>query len=311
MKIVALSMVGNEADVVECFVRHTLSHVDHMFLILHRSVDGTAEIVRALEAEGLPVTIKEPRFAGFSQGAELTHLAKSLFAHPDPAFRADFVVPLDADEFLKLPSRDYLYRALPAVPGEFYPAVRWENYFPMHPGDLLNMHTLRALTYRRQDDSAPTIYKVMLNQRFLDSRACVFEGTHCVILETKDAHVPAQMIELKAIRLAHFPVRSSFQMARKAHIGVLAKGLKSEGQASGLGTHWQGLREQLGKNRDNEVEFARLRAIAFHYPQTFHAETTIDDRLISCSPIDCDFDLRYTHLMRTNLAAILDDWVRA
>jgi hypothetical protein len=55
LKIVALAMIGNEADVVECFVRHTLTMVDRLVIILHRSVDGTAEIVNALYEEGLPV----------------------------------------------------------------------------------------------------------------------------------------------------------------------------------------------------------------------------------------------------------------
>ena len=308
MKIVALSMIGNEADIVECFVRHTLTLVDRLVVILHRSVDGTAEIVSALKAEGLALEIERAWFAGFSQGAELTRAAKSLLAHADPAVRADYVVLLDADEFLKVPSQDYLYRALPAVPGGFYAAARWQNYLPMRAEDLANTHSLRAITHCREDDPPP-YYKAMLNPNFLEHRASVCEGMHCVMWESQGSHKPAPLIELKAIRLAHFPVRSSFQLARKAHIGVLAKRLKSEGVAGGLGAHWQGLREQFDTHA--EIGFERLRSIAFHYPQTFGSDVAIDERVIADSPIACSFELRYTLLMRTNLEDILADWGHA
>lgn len=308
MKIVAVSMIGNEADVVECFVRHTLTLVDRLVLILHRSVDGTADIVRSLKEEGLPVQIESVRFEGFSQGAELSYMAKSLFAHTDSTMRAKYVVPLDADEFLKLPSADYLYRALPAVPVEYFAATRWQNYFPMRVEDLVNLHTLRAITHCRQDDTDPC-YKVMLNAGFLQDRASLFEGSHCVMLDMQGGHNAAPCIELKAIRLAHFPVRSPFQMARKAHIGALAKSLKSENAIAGLGTHWQGLLEQVTTHADMTLE--RLRSVAFHYPQTFCADGVIDERVIAHSPLACNFELRYSHLIRTDLDGILADWSRA
>ena len=262
MKIVAVSMIGNEADVVECFVRHTLTRVDRLVVILHRSVDGTADIVGAL----------------------------------------------DADEFLKLPSPDFLHRALPAVPGKYFAAARWLNYLPMHVEDLANSHVLRGITHCRQVDTEP-FYKVMLNPGFLQEGASLFEGSHCVMREMPGGHAAAPRIELKAIRLAHFPVRSPFQMARKARIGALAKSLKSDHAIAGLGTHWQGLLEQVRTHPD--MSFERLRSIAFHYPQTFSADAAIDERVIAHNPIACNFELGYSHLIRTDLEGILADWARA
>ena len=308
VKIVAVSMIGNEADVVECFVRHTLKLVDRLVIILHRSVDGTADIVRSLKEEGLPIQIEPVRFEGFSQGREMSFVAKALLAHTDHTIRANYVVPLDADEFLKLPSADYLQRALPAVPGEYFAATRWQNYFPMQVDDLINAHTLRAITHCRQDDNDPC-YKVMLSPGFLHDRASLFEGSHCVMWETQTGHKPAPCIELKAIRLAHFPVRSRFQLARKAHIGALAKSLTSGNATAGLGTHWQGLLEQVTTHTD--MTFERLQSVAFHYPQTFCADGAIDESMIAHSPMACNFDLRYSHLIRTDLEGILADWVRA
>jgi Glycosyl transferase family 2 len=305
LNIVALSMIGNEADVVECFVRHTLTVVDRLVVILHRSVDGTAQILNALREEGLPVQIEHARFAGFNQGAELTHAANLQFALAEAEHRVEFIVLLDADEFLKLPSRDYLYRALPAVPPGYYAASRWQNYLPMPGDDLSNAHTLRAITHCRQDESE-IYYKVILGPAFARDQAMLLEGSHCVMRNTEEGLVGTPLIELKAIRLGHFPVRSAFQMARKARIGEMAKRLQTGARIAGLGEHWQGLREQVDKIGGDSFE--SLRAIAFHYPQTRSADVAIDEQAIVHSPIPSSFDLRYAHLIRYDLKEILRDW---
>ena len=52
MKIVGISMIRNDADIVEPFVRHALRVLDHLFVIVHCPQDGTGEILSALHAEG-------------------------------------------------------------------------------------------------------------------------------------------------------------------------------------------------------------------------------------------------------------------
>jgi hypothetical protein len=215
-------------------------------------------------------------------------------------------VPLDADEFLKLPLSDYLYRALPAVPRDYYAASRWQNYLPMNVADLTNTHTLRAITHCRRDD--PELhFKVILNPAFLNSQALVLEGTHCVMLNTPDGLVGAPLMELKAIRLAHFPVRSAFQMRRKARIGALAKSLQADAHVAGLGEHWRGLSEWAGKA--NGDSFDQWRSIAFHYPQTRWADVAINEQMVSHQTIPCDFDLQYAHMIRRDLDEIVQDWI--
>ena len=43
MRLVAVSIVKNEADIIEAFVRHTLAWVDHHLVFDHDSTDGTRE----------------------------------------------------------------------------------------------------------------------------------------------------------------------------------------------------------------------------------------------------------------------------
>ena len=54
MQLTGVTMVRDEADLIEAFVCHNLQVLDRMFVVDHRSRDGTREILRALVAEGFP-----------------------------------------------------------------------------------------------------------------------------------------------------------------------------------------------------------------------------------------------------------------
>ena len=57
MRLLGVAMVRDEADVIEAFVRHNLNFLDGLAIIDHCSVDGTAEILKKLQSEGLPLRI--------------------------------------------------------------------------------------------------------------------------------------------------------------------------------------------------------------------------------------------------------------
>ena len=48
-KLISISMVRNENDVIESFVRHNLELMDEMHIIDHGSSDGTREILIQLK----------------------------------------------------------------------------------------------------------------------------------------------------------------------------------------------------------------------------------------------------------------------
>ena len=56
-KLVGLSMVRNESDVIETFIRHNLTLLDELHIIDHNSSDNTREILTLLKQEGLPIHI--------------------------------------------------------------------------------------------------------------------------------------------------------------------------------------------------------------------------------------------------------------
>src|SRR6478672_175363 len=112
-------------DIIEAFVRHNLTLVDHIAVVDHGSFDGTSEILTALLQEGLPVSVMRDERVGFFQPEVLTPLARDLLRRG-----ADFVFMLDADEFLRAPSRNVLEAMLARVPAGMQALAPWVTYIP-------------------------------------------------------------------------------------------------------------------------------------------------------------------------------------
>ena len=97
MKLVCISRVKNEADIIEAFVRHHVAYFDKIIIVDDASSDGTYEVLRALREEGLPLVVLRQRTVGYEQSRHMTRLMRMAVDQ----FGADWVVPLDADEFIE------------------------------------------------------------------------------------------------------------------------------------------------------------------------------------------------------------------
>ena len=104
--IISICTTKNEADVIESFVRHTMTFSDVLIICNHMSVDNTKEILIALQKEGLNIIIKDCDDIGYAQNRIMTKLMYEAFDDYD----ADIVLPLDSDEFLLRKDNDYNIR---------------------------------------------------------------------------------------------------------------------------------------------------------------------------------------------------------
>ena len=95
MHIAVISMVRNEADIIESFVRHAASFADRIYIVNHNSTDETRKILDELVQEGLPLKVENFYGAAQAQSEVMTELMRRAFGE-----LYDFVLPLDADEFL-------------------------------------------------------------------------------------------------------------------------------------------------------------------------------------------------------------------
>lgn len=100
--IFTVSMVKNEADIIETFVRYHLAIVDGMAILDNCSTDGTTQILEKLAQEGLPVYLVKDTDTAYRQAEKTTKLLYDTIEQYHP----DVVIPLDSDEFIFAPDGD-------------------------------------------------------------------------------------------------------------------------------------------------------------------------------------------------------------
>ena len=257
MRLFGITMVRNEADVIEAFVRHNLSVLDGLVVLDHGSFDATSEILRQLQAEGLPLRVERDNDPAYFQSQYMTRLARDTLARDN----ADFVFTLDADEFLKFESRNKLEQALGEVPAGMHALMHWLTYVPM---SFDNERSIGQdhLRYRVKQERH-RLHKVIVGRGLLDrlmDRLMV--GNH-LVGDPSASQLPTHArLRQDIVALAHCPVRSRGQLESKVIVGYLAFLATRPGKTP-FAFHWRELYEELRAGENLSAE--RLREIACNY----------------------------------------------
>lgn len=238
-RIAVVSMVRDEADVIESFVRHNLTVADALYIIDHASNDGTSDILAALVDEGLPLAVTRYDGVAQIQAELLTALMAQAFADG-----ADLVLPLDADEFIWPEAGGTLATAratLQALPTQAVYAWlgQWDCtlVMPETGADRL----LFARPARRVAHPA-SIGKVFVGRAAYEvtraQHGRLLQGNHQFVIDGTDG--PSRIVpkEVSNLFLAHFPWRSAEQAAAKEAIGWIANVAKYSRQTT-RAFHWR------------------------------------------------------------------------
>ncbi len=299
MKFWGVAMVRDEADIIEAFVRHNLTVVDGLAIVDHGSSDGTAEILAALAAEGLPLRTTVDSSADFRQSGIITRLAREVFSACDP----DYIFLLDADEFLKVPSRARLEARLAPLPPEVHAVQSWQCYVPDFARERDTVSLLKSA--RRAPPPQPPVNKAIVSRHFLHSPTLIAEGNHLVLRAVGAESYPVvrhAQLPPDECAIAHVPVRSATQFSAKIAVGWLSC-LMQPGRSEQLSYHWRDAFELLRSGRQLTPEL--LTAIAAHYgaadPQNFESAAVelVDD------PFLAQFSNRHDDVGRTDALALV------
>ena len=265
MRIVAITRILDEADIVEAFVRHAAHFVDHHIIMDNGSRDGTFEILKQLHAEGFPITIYQTPAISFRESDQLTGLFKEAVLQHG----ADWVACLDADEFyddsrlggvIDAHTGGGSPRSAPGVgmrsyleaidrSGRNVVAIRaaWVHYNYTRKDDTSNNVLPRRITHRNKDYND---YKAIISKRLIAENGRIHNGSH-------DAWVPpgssGESVIEPSLWVCHFGERSPAQYVSKVVRGwskVLAAGpaVVAEGHAG----HYRGPFEIL-RDRPHEL----------------------------------------------------------
>lgn len=272
-KIVLVSMVKNEADIIESFVRHSLTYADELIIADHQSSDGTWEILQKLQAEGLPLTLKRLYRVEFA----LREVVNGLIREAILAHGADIVLPFDADEFLVNTENDIPCRqVLEALdPGELY-GLHWRNYEPVAPEKDRDTFLL-SRQCRRGKGWTPAQKTIVGARSYIEGRPYeLVQGQHFGEYIDDGSGVPMAFVPL--IHTAHYHWRSPDQYATKVATSWLnntAKYTMYTTAASYLKKYFDGLRHHESLAQEGILEDAEPFDLSqFVPPQTLRYTPT-------------------------------------
>jgi Glycosyl transferase family 2 len=204
MRLAVITVVRDERDIIALFLAHVTRLFDLVFIVDHRSVDGTNL--------ALDLWSKKENFYRYTLNTSSHHQSQVSHRLVKEAFSkgADFVFFLDADEFVNVQSRAELEEALGSQTSPLL-ELRWKNTIiegflkeanPLSPESVISVPVNRT----------SKVGKAIISKRFYDDTD-EYElslGNHAIKDGAGNA-IPAPIIG----DILHVPIRSRGQFARK------------------------------------------------------------------------------------------------
>ncbi|MFQ6537080.1 MULTISPECIES: glycosyltransferase family 2 protein [Aphanothece] len=260
--VIGFGLVKNEEDIIEAFVRHNLHYCTALFLADNGSSDCTAEILTRLIEEGLPLAVVQDPVFPHAQSQKMTELMHRLALASD----ADFLIPLDADEFIQAESRSEFLAQLQQIPLGGCGLLPWRTYLPM---DQRTTVLQKRFSCHRAAEH-PQYYKVVVRSIRTTEvfRLYLDQGSHNLLCDLD----PVSARPIDPLALAHLPVRSSLQIGKKGISAWMANLAQFQGDPRSSGAQWGHVYRQVLANGLLSEDETRI--LALRYAQDPPAENS-------------------------------------
>ena len=242
---VCLTMVKNEQDIIEVFVRHNIRFFDAMFVFDHGSADDTRKILNQLSRELKNVIVTDLPYPSYDQSKFISLALRKV----QSAVFANAICIIDADEFISAASREEFDLAVNSVPNPGIGFMPWRTFLP-DPGIAVaeQPDSMARMTYRRVAEN-PVYSKLILRLAGeLDPGVTVGPGNHKAF-DANGRLLPS--VELHNLRLMHFPVRSSSQLIAKSVVGWKAYLRNTGKKKNNSGYQWKRIYEKVQAGVDH------------------------------------------------------------
>jgi hypothetical protein len=254
-RIFSISMVKNEMDIIESFVRYHVNIFDGMIFLDNGSTDKTVNILNHLKNEGLAISIFEDDDGVFN----FTQKINQTLLIAAEQFKADIIVPLDADEFLISSNKGNPRKILEKIEYPTFSRVKWKTFVPTFDKNKNKKFVPSQITFAR-DDSVERYYKAILPRELVEKyNVELANGSHDLTYE-KRYDDSIERVYNTGLRLAHYPIRSKEQTISKIVVGWINE-LHRIDRNEGENFHWQKIFDKIKKDEkiDNEdvVKFAK------------------------------------------------------
>ncbi|HNR02684.1 MAG TPA: glycosyltransferase [Anaerolineaceae bacterium] len=296
MNIYLAVKVRNEIDIIELFLSHIDGLFDKVYLLDHKSKDGTSEVLRQAVEQRNTWDYTFLDFHGHFHQLVSNFIMEKAFSEG-----ADYLVFLDADEFLYIKDRKDLERRLTELDGfEGVGKFHWRDVSPVD----FNNHTISEDTEVWLSPYRSDYQKVTVSREFYDATnktLTVSEGNH----EALDSL--QRIVKTKDIGdMLHIPLRSVSQLEKKTIIQTISY-LAVKNRNPVWGTH---IFERLEALSNNELVTSNLSRV---YPTfvNFTQADFLDKGFLHCSM--AELGVHFSSALRINkgnppnLAAVVAD----
>lgn len=249
MYIIGLAAVKNEEDIIEIFIRHNFNFLDEIHILDNGSTDNTLVILQKLMSEGFNIKINHSDHRAYDQGKTLTFYSH-LLKH------ADFLIPLDADEFIFAKDRQFFIEQLMSAPNGLPLRVEWKTYVPHKVKNDGNF--LSEINYRRRVEELE-YGKVFLPKAYI-GQSHIALGNH-FLSDSNGQRL--KMHELTEVTLAHYPIRNDEQIIAKSILGAYAFQMCQDNK-TGQASHWGEIANFIRQN-NYEISDQFLHDLALNY----------------------------------------------
>ena len=236
-RVVAITMVKNEADIIESFVRHTLSFADMLWIVDHQSTDETGKILQHLKDEGLPIRIELHNEVGYAQSEIMTDIMNRAFRDEN----ADLVIPLDADEFLVENDGNHL-RLCNILRNLYTDAIYGISgfcYSILEPDEAVDQFLLSRPLQKCTGETSEYHKIIAVGIKVAESKALkLSQGNHYMMVNDGEDWHTSEEYNLHIAHLAHFPNRSEEQLRSKVLCGWLTN-LACYTRDTNTASHWR------------------------------------------------------------------------
>ena len=271
-RIVGITMVRNEQDIIEAFVRYHASFMTHLYVVDHLSTDQTPTILERLVNEGLPLTVSREMASEQRQSEVVTHLARHSLEPHNP----DWIVPLDGDELLAANATP-VGEIMGGLSANRVATVGWKTYVPTKDDATDKPSLFRRMRHRRSAEDE-LHRKILIPAPLLaDTDLVIEQGNHGLRRPGDNASVRIDSVPAEGLYLAHFPIRGREQLRRKVLIGWpshVARPARRIAEAF----HWQALFERLLEPQPlTDAELSRI-ALSYSLPDEVaaHAKPVLE-----------------------------------
>lgn len=294
-KIIAVSVVKNECDIIESFCRYIVSYCNLLIIQDDSSTDNTKSILNALILEGLPIvfsriSIIEKNEFRLPQVIIMNQLVNEAFK----TFGADIVIPADADEFIVADDGTSPRAVLEHLEDNKGYRIRWRTYIYNNPQMVNDVFLPEHFPLHRKPE-LEYYYKVIITRQLYANYGCkLTQGNHNLTYPNQQKSAP--MNDIADLYVAHYPIRSVSQLTAKVVNGWYSY-LASPSRGKKWGYHWEKIYKKIKES--GTLSECAAKETSIHYSISEKIILEEDDYLAIYGPARTNFlekciKLKYT-----------------